>query len=73
MEDDVRERGAKVGVVYENKKRFELSYQLFGSCPPANPREVTVLFLVTCKTLRLAVPSFCTHRLLHCSSISSRN
>ena len=36
MEDDVRERGAKVGVVYENKKRFELSYQLFGSCPPAN-------------------------------------
>ena len=35
--------------------------------------QALVLSLVTCKRWRPAVPGFCTHRLLYCSSISSRN
>ena len=42
------------------------------SCCSGN-LQALVLFLVTCKRWRPAVPGFCTHRLLYCSSISSRN
>ena len=46
------------------------------SCSNWNSQAKTylrVLFLVTCKTWKPAVPGLCIHRLLHCSSVFSRN
>ena len=59
----------------ERKKEGKSVAQRFISIISYSNRnlQALVLFLVTCKRWRPAVPGFCTHRLLYCSSISSRN
>ena len=59
----------------ERKKERKSVAQRFISIISYSNRnlQALVLFLVTCKRWRPAVPGFCTHRLLYCSSISSRN